>query len=582
MSTVWPVGERAALPCPVCDAAGPHPVLLRTEAGGCIHTLIRCIGCTGCFYADRDIPDYGSSEGSDLFRQVYLEQNAGIHHMTGILFRLDDPCIDSVLDVGCGFGYPVDLADKVLGWRAVGVDPADNAAAGARLLRADLRQEYLTAASDLGNPFSLVMGSEVIEHIPDPYPFTALLRRWMKPGGTLVLTTPDAGMVHPGQDPATLFCMLSAGGHVILYSAGSMELMLRRAGFAHVHTECAGGNLVAFASDTPLRFHDDAPARHMAGYRAYLQHLVAAAEPGQPLWNGAAGRLFEMEVHAAQPAEALELWARIARTWRARFGFDLLRGGVPTPLREGAFAFPAMGLLQAHAASQPLNLGAVLAARAALERRLPGCSPGSVLAYARPAFTAAVQTRRVLERCGLIDLALRVSAVETRMMMLDALVELAPEMEAELLAAAAPYGGELGARVDLPAGRVIARVAPVFRQAVEDGRMQEAARLAPALADLDGVVAALDRDPVRMMLTLFRLGVLRLRHLQDLAGARAAFSAMAAQAEGWNSQPDWTAEAWPLLQLAREHLTMVDGAVAKAAEAAGGDGASGAAPARAA
>ena len=568
MTTTWPIAERAALPCPVCGAAGPHPVLLHAPGAGRIHTLVRCTGCTACFYADRMVPDYGSEAGSDLFRQVYLEQNAGIHHMTGVLFRLDDPGLDSLLDVGCGFGYPVDLAAKVLGWRAVGVDPADNAAAGARLLRADLRQEYLTEASALGEPFSLVMGSEVIEHIPDPYPFTALLRRWMRPGGTLVLTTPDAAAIHPGQDPATLFCMLSAGLHLVLYSAEAMQVMLRRAGFAHVHTEGAGNNLIAYASDKPLRFRPDAASRHVLGYRTYLRHLVETAKPGQPLWNGAAGRLFELDVHAAPLPEALALWTRISAAWRDRFGFDLAGGHLPPALPERAFGGAPMDLLVSHAASQPVNLGAVLAARAVLEGRLPGHAPGSVLRFARPAFTVSVQTRRVLERCGLIDLALRDSAMTARLMILDALVALAPELELELLAAlAAPSGGELAGRVDVTPGRMIPRLAQPFMQAVEEGRLEEAARLAPALSDLDAVVAAPLADPAASMMLLFRLGVLRLLHFRDHAGARAAFLRLAEQAAGWNSRPEWAAQAGPFLQLARDHVALVD-QMAPAAQAA--------------
>ncbi len=557
MTPTWPAGERAALPCPVCAADGPHPVLLHVPAGGRTHTLLRCAGCTACFYWDRDIPDYGTTAGSELFRQVYLEQNAGIHHMTSMLFRLDTPGLDSLLDVGCGFGYPVDLAAKVLGWRAVGVDPADNAAAGARLLRADLRQEYLTAGSDLGEPFSVVMGSEVIEHIPDPYPFTALLRRWLKPGGTLVFTTPDAAMIHPGQDAATLFCMLSAGGHMVLYSAEAMEAMLSRAGFTHVRTECAGTTLTAYASDQPLRFRADAPARHLAGYRAYLRHLTDTAEPGTPLWNGAAGRWFELDAHSAPLEDALGLWARIAVAWRDRFGFDLARRRLPAPLPESAFAADPMLLLDAHAGAQPVNLGAVLAARAVLERRMPGHTPESLLSLARPAYTISVQTRRVLERCGLIDLALRDSAAAARLMMLDALADLAPELELELLAAVAAPSGDPAARVDVPPGRMIARMAGPFTRAVEEGRMGEAARLAPFLTDLDAIVAAPHGSPVALLLLLFRLGLLRL-HLQDHAGARAAFLRMAEQAAGWNSRPEWTEQAGPLLRIAEEQIAVVD------------------------
>ena len=566
MSLIWPAGVQAVLTCPVCAAAGPHPVVLEDTRDGHTHALLRCTGCTACFYRDRYVPDYGGDPGSDVFRQLYLEQNAGIHQMTAVLFRLDDPSADSVLDVGCGFGFPVDLAAKVLGWRAVGVDPADHALAGARMLRADLRHEYLTVDSALGEPFSLVIGSEVIEHIPDPYPFVALLRRWMKPGGTLVLTTPNAAAVRPDQDPANLFCVLSVGLHMVLYSADAIRFMLRRAGFAHVHIEWVDDTLVAFAADQPMRFRTDAPAAHMAAYRGYLRHLVATAPPGGPVWNGAAGRLFELEAVSAPLEDALRLWAGIAEAWRTRFGFDLAAGRLPDALLENAFATPALPLLERHAAAQPVNLGAVLAARAALERRMPGHRPGGVLHYARAAFTACVQTRRVLERCGLIDLALRASAIQARMLMLESLLAMAPEMEIELLAAvAAPYEGELGARINVPARRLIPVLAGPFMRAVTESRHSEAARLLPALSDLGALEAALRDDPVQLMMLLLQLGTVRLLHLHDRAGARVAYARMLDLAAGWNSVPDWAERAGPLLRVAQEHVALVDAMDAAAA-----------------
>ena len=569
MDILWPEGERVPLPCPVCDTPGPHPVLLR--AGAPAHALIRCSACTACFFEDMNQPDYANQATSEVFQQMYLEQNAGIHHMTGLLFRLDDPGIDSVLDVGCGFGYPVDLAAKVLGWRACGVDPAHYAQAGARLLGADLRQEYLADASALGEPFGLVMGSEVIEHIGAPYPFMALLRRWMRPDGTLVLTTPDAAMLTPGQDAATMFCMLSVGLHMVLYTAQAMETMLRRAGFTHVHVECASNNLVAFAAGHPLRFHADAAARHLQGYRAYLQHLVGTAEPGSPLWNGAAGRLFAHDCHGAPLQEALAQWERIAAAWRGR-GIDMARVRLPPPVAERQFGREPLALLMAQAATQPFNLGGVLYGRAVLERRIPGSIPEGVLAYARPAFRVAVEARRVLEECGLIDLDLHHSAWQARLLMLDCLVELAPELEVELLAAlAAPSAPGLAARIDIPAGRLLPRLVQPFMRLVDAGRYAEAARLEPFLRDLDAVCDAPYPDPPTLLRMLFQVGVLRLNHRRDLAAARAAFQRMVEHASGWFPQPAWTEPVRPLLDLAIEHVALVDrmSGPAPAASAAG-------------
>ena len=573
MTLDWPSGERIASACPVCGADGPHPVLLRaTDGGGRTHTLLRCNACTACHFTERTVPDYAADVANPVYEQVYLEQNAGIHHMTGVLFRLDDPPdgppSDSMLDVGCGFGYPVDLAAKVLGWRAAGIDPAYNAERGARLLHADLRREYLTETSDLGEPFSLVMGSEVIEHIPDPYAFTALLRRWLRPGGTVVLTTPDAAMIHPGQDAASLYCMLSLGAHLVLYSVGGIEAMLRRAGFAHVRAEAANNTVIAWASDRPLRFRADADARHFAGYRAYLQHLVRTAPPGAPLWNGAAGRLFEVDAVGAPLEESLQLWAGIAAAWRDRFGFDLLRHRVPAPLAEARFNEDPAALLVEHLAGQPANLGAVLTARAMMERRIPGHTPESVLAYARPAYTIAVQTRRVLERAGLIDLALRGNAVQARLMMLDCLLHLAPELQLELLAAvAAPSTGDLAGRIDVPPDVMLPRLFGPFLRALDEGRADEADRLAPALGDLDAVVNAPHHSPPALLALLLRLGDHRLHHRRDPAGARMAFQYLELHASGWAAQPAWTAQTQPFLDLARARLAALGGDALPAPEA---------------
>ncbi|GAC1348038.1 MAG: hypothetical protein NVSMB18_34960 [Acetobacteraceae bacterium] len=552
--TWHPPGRHADRACPICDAPGPHPALLRADD----QILLRCTQCATCFYEQQVVYDYERDKDSGVLLQLYLEQNASIYHQTRPLFAIDDPAIDSLLDVGCGFGYPVDLAAKVLGWRATGLDPSYNGAAGAALLHADIRKEYLTEHTDLGEPYALVTASEVIEHVPDPYAFLALFRHWLRPGGTLVITTPDAAALTPNLGPASLVGILALKVHMILFTKDSLALALRRAGFRHVQVESEQDNLMAYASDRPLRFRADAAERHVQTYKAYLEHLVETAELATPLWNGAAGRLLGLTAHSAALADLHALFARIAPAWRDRYGIDIARHRWPDLLPETAFvARDDVTRPDRLAATQPLNLATILFARAVLEDRTPGRTPEAVLAYARPAYRFAVQTRRVLQAEDMIDLDLKRTAWRARQLTLDSLIELAPELEGELLRAwADPSPGALHDRIDPPGDAITARITPWFTRAVHADRFDDASRLEPWMRDLDLLCTTSADDPERLFRALFTVGVLRLVHQNAPGPALDAFERMEREARLLLANPAHEAGARHFLAVAEEHVRL--------------------------
>jgi 2-polyprenyl-3-methyl-5-hydroxy-6-metoxy-1,4-benzoquinol methylase len=549
-----PPGAVVDQVCPVCEAEGPHPVLLRADN----HTLARCRRCASCFYEDRTVYDYTREKDAGVLIRLYLEQNASIYHQTRFLFALDDPKIDSVLDVGCGFGYSVDLAAKILGWRATGIDPSFYAREGAELLKADIRKEYLTEETDLGEPYALVMASEVIEHVPDPYAFLKLFRRWMKRGGTLVLTTPNCAALEPGIGPGSLIGILSLNVHLILFNQESLAMALRRAGFKHVQVERTHDTLIAYASDRPLRFRSDAAERHVQTYKRYLEHLVETAEPGGPLWNGAAGRLFSLISNSADLPTLHALFARIAAAWRERFSIDLARLKLPPPIPESLFAAKdPSARTHALVEREPINLGGVLWARAVLEQRTPGRTAESVLAWARAAYRVTVQTRRILENEDMVDLDLKMTAWRSRLMIVDALAELAPEVEGELLLGlGARSPGALHDRADLPETEIVGRAAQFFTRTVQADLFDEARRVEAWMGDLDLVCRATADEPERMFRALFTVGVLRLIADADAEGALAAFERMALEARLLVDDPERGAVARDFLPVAEKHVRM--------------------------
>lgn len=96
------------------------------------------------------------------------------------------------LDLGCGSGfYTRMLVEK--GWRPTVVDLEDaNIAAAARFAHRTITGDVLAVLPTLGdNSFDLVLALEVIEHIPQGGSLPQEIRRVVRPGGVLIISTPN-------------------------------------------------------------------------------------------------------------------------------------------------------------------------------------------------------------------------------------------------------------------------------------------------------------------------------------------------------------------------------------------------------
>ena len=104
-----------------------------------------------------------------------------------------------VLDAGCGVGYgTAHLAREAT--RVVGVDVDEETITYARTRYGGANVEFLVA-DVLALPFDadafdVACSFEIVEHVPDAERFVRELARVLRPGGTLVLSTPRA------EDPA--------------------------------------------------------------------------------------------------------------------------------------------------------------------------------------------------------------------------------------------------------------------------------------------------------------------------------------------------------------------------------------------
>jgi 2-polyprenyl-6-hydroxyphenyl methylase / 3-demethylubiquinone-9 3-methyltransferase len=104
-----------------------------------------------------------------------------------------------VVDVGCGGGIVSEPLAR-LGGKVIGLDAApDNiAVAHAHAKEMGLAIEYRVAtageAADAGLRADLVVSLEVIEHVSDPALFLSDCTRLLKPGGLLILSTPNRSL----------------------------------------------------------------------------------------------------------------------------------------------------------------------------------------------------------------------------------------------------------------------------------------------------------------------------------------------------------------------------------------------------
>ncbi|RII17286.1 putative S-adenosylmethionine-dependent methyltransferase [Streptomyces sp. YIM 130001] len=154
-----------------------------------------------------------------------------------------------VLDVGCGDGTAARAAAPLLaGHRVVGVDWSQDALRRARTHMSDVIRGEL---SDAGLPLSpgcadAVLFSEVIEHLVDPDSALDELRRVLKPGGHLMISTPNLAawynraLLLAGVQPVFSEVSLrgihgrpgsEVVGHLRLYTARALKEFLTASGF---------------------------------------------------------------------------------------------------------------------------------------------------------------------------------------------------------------------------------------------------------------------------------------------------------------------------------------------------------------
>jgi SAM-dependent methyltransferase len=130
------------------------------------------------------------------------EENYWFRRHEVVYERLADRCAElDVLEAGCGEGYGADLIADVAR-RVIGLDYDESAVAHvrARYPRVDMRHGNLAELPLADGAVDVVVNFQVIEHLWDQGQFVAECFRVLRPGGTLLMSTPNRITFSPGRD----------------------------------------------------------------------------------------------------------------------------------------------------------------------------------------------------------------------------------------------------------------------------------------------------------------------------------------------------------------------------------------------
>lgn len=100
------------------------------------------------------------------------------------------PAAVRFLDIGCGAGAYL-LAAKELGWDVQGVEPSESHSRMGRAMGLNIHDGYFRTEDFQQDSFDFVLLSHVIEHIYDPKKFISDMLTIVRPGGIVLLITPN-------------------------------------------------------------------------------------------------------------------------------------------------------------------------------------------------------------------------------------------------------------------------------------------------------------------------------------------------------------------------------------------------------
>jgi len=236
--------------CPACEFASARA--FGEKNGQAVSLCARC----GTLFSDAIAPsaelydDYYAHNDVPDFMSARLDQ---IVSRFGAYRKLN-----RLLDVGFGAGSILDAGQRA-GWEVHGVEVSGRAVEDVKKRHPNVLQATLADAKYPGGHFDVVVASELIEHLDDPFHFATEVLRLLRPGGLLWATTPH-GRGLAARVLGTQWTVISPSDHLQLFSVSGAHTLFARAGFRRTHIDTHGADPIEMARAIRGKFRRSQPA----------------------------------------------------------------------------------------------------------------------------------------------------------------------------------------------------------------------------------------------------------------------------------------------------------------------------------
>lgn len=201
------------------------------------YTVVKCGRCSSLYspVLPKQYPHYEDHYWEEILPELVHRRSREIvatfekFRETGLL-----------LDVGCGSGAMLKAAVDA-GWRAQGLEIASSAVETLREQGFEVKKTPIEEANFSDSSIDVIVANGVIEHVHYPDTFLASCFRFLRPGGLLYITTPNA----LGTSVRLLgirWTAVSPNDHVHLFSMSGITTLLRSHGFQIERVAAEGAN----------------------------------------------------------------------------------------------------------------------------------------------------------------------------------------------------------------------------------------------------------------------------------------------------------------------------------------------------